>query len=103
MDGAGGTGPGLNRSVLGRAPDDQALFSVIKEGIPGTEMPRAWQMIEGEIWQVAGYVRSLGQTARVSLPGKPAQRAAEPGQQQGSRQLRIHQFSCDACRHSGWA
>ena len=71
MDGAGGTGPGLNRSVLGRAPDDQALFSVIKEGIPGTEMPRAWQMIEGEIWQVAGYVRSLGQTARVSLPGKP--------------------------------
>ena len=71
MDGAGGTGPGLNRSVLGRAPDDQALFSVIKEGIPATEMPRAWQMIEGEIWQVAGYVRSLGQTARVSLPGKP--------------------------------
>ena len=71
MDGAGGTGPGLNRSVLGRAPDDQALFSVIKEGIPGTEMPRAWQMIEGEIWQVAGYLRSLGQTARVSLPGKP--------------------------------
>ena len=71
MDGAGGTGPGLNRSVLGRAPDDQALFSVMKEGIPGTEMPRAWQMIEGEIWQVAGYVRSLGQTARVSLPGKP--------------------------------
>jgi putative heme-binding domain-containing protein len=71
MDGAGGTGPGLNRSVLGRAPDDQALFSVIKEGIPGTEMPRAWQMIEGEIWQVAGYVRSLGQTARVSLPGTP--------------------------------
>ena len=69
MDGAGGTGPGLNRSVLGRAPDDQALFSVIKEGIPATEMPRAWQMIDGEIWQVAGYVRSLGRTARVSLPG----------------------------------
>jgi cytochrome c oxidase cbb3-type subunit III len=71
MDGAGGTGPGLNRSVLGRAPDDQALFSVIKEGIRSTEMPAAWQMIDGEIWQVAGYVRSLGRTARVSLPGKP--------------------------------
>jgi putative heme-binding domain-containing protein len=71
MDGAGGTGPGLNRSVLGRAPDDQALFSVIKEGIRGTEMPAAWQMIDGEIWQVAGYVRSLGRTARVALPGEP--------------------------------
>jgi putative heme-binding domain-containing protein len=71
MDGAGGTGPGLNRSILGRAPDDQALFSVIREGIPSTEMPRAWQMIDGEIWQVAGYVRSLGRTARVPLPGEP--------------------------------
>ena len=71
MDGAGGTGPGLNRSVLGRAPDDQTLFSVIKEGIPGTEMPRAWQMIDGEIWQVAGYVRSLGRMTRVLLPGEP--------------------------------
>ena len=72
MDGAGGTGPGLNRSVLGHAPDDQALFSVIKEGIRGTEMPAAWQMIEQEIWQVAGYVRSLGRTALVPLPGEPA-------------------------------
>ena len=71
MDGTGGTGPGLNRSVLGRAHDDQALFSVIKEGIRGTEMPAAWQMIEQEIWQVAGYVRSLGRTARVPLPGEP--------------------------------
>jgi len=71
MDGAGGTGPGLNRSVLTRVYDDQALFSVIKEGIPGTEMPRAWQMIDDEIWQVAGYVRSLGRTARVALPGEP--------------------------------
>jgi cytochrome c oxidase cbb3-type subunit 3 len=71
MDGAGGTGPGLNRSALSRASDDQALFSVIKEGIPATEMPRAWQMIDGEIWQVAGYVRSLGRTARVRLPGEP--------------------------------
>jgi cytochrome c oxidase cbb3-type subunit III len=71
MDGAGGTGPALNRSVLGRAPDDQALFSVIKEGIRSTEMPAAWQMIDREIWQVAGYVRSLGRTARVRLPGEP--------------------------------
>src|SRR5262245_45988039 len=62
MDGAGGTGPGLNRSVLSRASDDEGLFSVIKEGIPGSEMPRAWQMIDEEIWDVAGYVRSLGRT-----------------------------------------
>jgi cytochrome c oxidase cbb3-type subunit III len=71
MDGAGGTGPGLNRSVLSRASDDQALFSVIKEGIRGTEMPAAWQMIEQEIWQVAGYVRSLGRMTQGPLPGKP--------------------------------
>lgn len=73
MGGAGGTGPGLNSPVLGRAADDQALFSLIKEGIRGTEMPSAWQMIDREIWHVAGYVRSLGRKAQVALPGEPEQ------------------------------
>jgi cytochrome c oxidase cbb3-type subunit III len=71
MRGAGGTGPALTSSVLSRAPDDPALFSVIKEGIRGSEMPPTWQMIDREIWQVAGYVRSLGRQGQVALPGDP--------------------------------
>jgi len=66
MDGAGGTGPTLISSVLRRVADDQDLFSIIREGVRGTEMPAAWQMIDQEIWQVAGYVRSLGHKTQVS-------------------------------------
>jgi cytochrome c oxidase cbb3-type subunit 3 len=72
LKGTGGTGPGLDRARLRRAADDQALFALIKEGIPGTEMPGTWQMDDREIRQVAGYVRSLGRAEAAPLPGDPA-------------------------------
>lgn len=60
-EGAGGRGANLARPKLPRAPDDHALFLVIRQGVPGTEMPPAWLVLdEHEIWQVTGYVRSLG-------------------------------------------
>jgi mono/diheme cytochrome c family protein len=59
IGGTGGRGPALNRPDLPRAADNQALFNIIKNGIPETEMPEAWQRTDREIWQVAGYVRSL--------------------------------------------
>ena len=71
IGGTGGRGPALNRPDLPRAPDNRALFSLIKNGIPDTEMPEAWQRTDREIWQVAGYVRSLGRTAVAKLPGDP--------------------------------
>jgi len=67
--GTGAKGPRLAQPKLRHAPDDAALFEVIKDGIPGTEMPLSWQMTDREIWQLAGYVRSLGRTPPVSLPG----------------------------------
>ncbi|PYT03347.1 MAG: hypothetical protein DMF60_18680 [Acidobacteria bacterium] len=72
IGGTGGRGPALNRPELPRAADNQALFNIIKNGIPETEMPEAWQRTDREIWQVAGYVRSLGRTAVSKLPGDPA-------------------------------
>jgi len=72
IGGTGGRGPALNRPDLPRAADNKALFNTIKNGIPETEMPEAWQMTDREIWQVAGYVRSLGRTAVSRLPGDPA-------------------------------
>ena len=69
IGGTGGEGPPLTRPRLRHAPDDEVLFAVIKDGLAGTGMPQTWQMNDGEIWQVAGYVRSLGRTAPVSLPG----------------------------------
>lgn len=67
FDGRGGEGPSLARPSLRHAPDSEALFGVIQNGIPERGMPGAWQINDQEIWQVAGYVRSLGQsTATVS-------------------------------------
>ena len=67
----GGTGPSLARASLRHAPDDRALFDAIKSGIRGTDMPGAWQLSEREAWQVAAFVRSVGRTAAVPVPGDP--------------------------------
>lgn len=62
--GTGGRGANLAQSRLPRAPDDQALFLIIRQGIPGTEMPPGWWVLnDHEMWQVAAYVRSLGRVA----------------------------------------
>jgi cytochrome c oxidase cbb3-type subunit III len=71
IDGVGGRGPGLNQPTLRHVTEEQSLFRIIKSGIPGGEMPGAWQMSDREIGQVARYVRSLGRTAVTKLPGDP--------------------------------
>jgi cytochrome c oxidase cbb3-type subunit 3 len=70
--GLGGKGPSLAFPVLPHAPDDQRLIDVIRDGIPGTEMPGAWQLTPHEAGEVASYVRSLGRVDVVQLPGNPA-------------------------------
>lgn len=68
--GAGGRGANLAQPKLQRAPDDHGLFMVIRQGVPGTEMPPGWLVLnEHEIWQVAAYVRSLGRIAKENVPG----------------------------------
>src|SRR5262249_59874645 len=74
MGGTGDRGPSLTRPDLLRAPNNQALFKLIKDGIEGSEMPGAWQMSDREIWQAGGYVRSLGRTEPAPPP-----RAKAPG------------------------
>jgi putative heme-binding domain-containing protein len=66
--GTGGRGPSLQRAKLAHAPDDEALWRVIGEGIQ-PEMPGAWQLSPREIYSVASYVRSLGAVPPESLPG----------------------------------
>jgi len=67
--GEGGRGVSLARPVLPRASNDAALFTVIREGLPGTEMPAGWQLAEREVWQVAAFVRTLGKVAEERVPG----------------------------------
>ena len=71
IDGGGGRGPSLGRPKLARAADDEALKSLIENGIP-PEMPEAWFLSKEEIAGLAVYVRSLGNVPPETLPGDPA-------------------------------
>jgi len=80
IGGAGGRGPALTR--LQRAGDDASLAELIRDGIPGTEMPRGWMLSERELADVTRYVRSLGTVAAAAVPGDPS-RGAELFRAQG--------------------
>ena len=69
--GEGGRGAVLAQPRLRHAPDDQALFLVIRDGIKGTEMPPGYAVDTRETWQLAAYVRSLGRMAPEAVPGDP--------------------------------
>jgi cytochrome c oxidase cbb3-type subunit III len=69
IEGVGGRGPRLDQPTMRHVTDEQSLLRIIKSGLPGGEMPEAWQMSDREIGQVASYVRSLGRTAATKLPG----------------------------------
>jgi len=68
--GEGGRGPVLAHPRLVRAPDDLALFNLIARGIPESEMPGFW-LTAREIWQVAAFVRTLGQVPVEKISGDP--------------------------------
>ena len=57
--GEGAIGPTLAVPAIRRAPTDQALFQVIREGIAGTQMPPS-TLPTAQIWQLVAYVRTLG-------------------------------------------
>jgi len=71
IDGVGGRGPALNQPKLARAVTATELFKLIKDGIPGTEMPDFWTLSDVEIRQVSAYARSLGRLKPVRIPGYP--------------------------------
>ena len=72
-EGTGGTGPNLQRTTLRNAATDAALAQVVRNGIPGTEMPSfAIALTERMAWQTAAYVKSLGRTKSKPLPGAAA-------------------------------
>ncbi|MDA1073155.1 MAG: c-type cytochrome [Proteobacteria bacterium] len=75
MLGDGGEGPSLKRARLVHVDDDDELFAVISEGIRGTGMPGVFGPNDQELWQIAGYVRSLGRLPVEEMPGNPERSA----------------------------
>lgn len=69
IEGVGGRGPALNQPASLRAKDNFALYSVIKNGVAGTEMPGAWHLTERETWRLVGYIRSLSRVETAKLTG----------------------------------
>jgi putative heme-binding domain-containing protein len=76
-NGTGGTGPNLQRPTLTHAARDAELVSIVRTGIPGTEMPSfAIALTDRMAWQTAAYVKSLGRTRARPLPGNAERGAA---------------------------
>ena len=71
MQGGGGTGANLRRPRLPRAPDDDRLFDLLRDGIPESGMPDTWAMSDNEVRDVIAYVRALGRVTPEPLPGDP--------------------------------
>src|SRR5215469_15415601 len=69
VEGGGGEGPNLNRPVLSRAPDDQALTAVIRDGIPDRGMPRVRRFTEAELHAMVIYIRSLSRNTAAAITG----------------------------------
>jgi cytochrome c oxidase cbb3-type subunit III len=88
--GEGGQGAVLAVRRLPRATDDQTLFRIIRDGIPGTRMP-ANALTPTQIWQVVAYVRVLGRVA-------PSQSA---GDAHRGQQIYATKGRCAACHTIG--
>ncbi len=72
--GAGGfDGFAANLAVprLPRAPDDRALATLVRGGLPGTDMTPAYGVTDTEVAKIVTYVRSLGRAAPQKVPGNP--------------------------------
>jgi cytochrome c oxidase cbb3-type subunit III len=85
MDARGVRGPDITQ-VWASGRTDDGLFTTIKNGIPGTEMPPQPRLFDHETWQILAYLRTLAATAR----SEPARGNAENGE-------KIYRVQCLAC------
>lgn len=65
--GQGGRGPNLRQRGSWHPLEDEDLFKLVKNGVPGADMP-ATNLPDEQIWQVAAFVRSLTAPAFSSPP-----------------------------------
>jgi cytochrome c oxidase cbb3-type subunit III len=75
-DGEGGQGEGQGPNLMNswevRRAKDAQLFSSVKNGVKGTQMP-AFPLPEPQVWELVAFVRSLNAPAySVSVPGDAA-------------------------------
>jgi putative heme-binding domain-containing protein len=70
-DARGGRGPNLVSAQLSHGDSDEAMKTVILEGVPGTSMPSFSEFTAEEVATIVGYVKGLsrGVSRQVHVPG----------------------------------
>src|SRR5258708_8989329 len=63
-------GPDLTRGTYSTGDADKVLYSVISNGVPGTEMPNFREPVDdSNIWRLVTYVRSLSHAGVTPIKG----------------------------------
>jgi len=71
-DGSGGRGPNLVRRPLWHPLTDEKIFSVIRNGLPGADMPPT-NLTDDETWNLVAFLHALiGPAAENPAPGDAA-------------------------------
>jgi putative heme-binding domain-containing protein len=72
-DGGGGArGPNLVRRSLWHPLSDDAIFQVIRNGVPGTDMPPT-KLSDEQTWDLVAFIHALtGPASTNAVPGDPA-------------------------------
>jgi cytochrome c oxidase cbb3-type subunit III len=71
-DGSGGRGPNLVRRALWHPLSDQAMFGVIRNGVPGADMPPT-RLPDEQTWHLVAFIHSLtGPASENDVPGDAA-------------------------------
>lgn len=72
-DGGGGArGPNLVRRSLWHPLSDEAIFDVIRKGVPGTDMPPT-KLTDEQTWDLVAFIHALtGPASTNAVPGDPA-------------------------------
>ncbi len=70
-DGSGGRGPNLVRRALWHPLSDDAIFEVIRKGVPGTDMPPT-NLTDDQTWNMVAFIHALtGPASENKIPGDP--------------------------------
>src|SRR5438105_983599 len=67
QNGEGGRGAVLNTGEFRHGGADRELFAVIRNGIPNTEMPGAFNLPEIEIWRMVAFLQQVGRKAAADV------------------------------------
>jgi putative heme-binding domain-containing protein len=87
QDGEGGRGAVLNAARFRHGSSDRELFLIIRNGIPNTEMPGAFNLPDLEVWRMVGHIRQLSR-----------QGASEPSSGDATAGASVYEKSgCAAC------